>query len=196
MSTRIIYLRATSYRAIKALTDWRDTVDACHKVWKAYADKIGARTYLQIAVWERPTCFSFHYGKQPEGWTKTRGRHDVSMPKKTNKEAQAEIAALPEAISSDALAAQFGLPTAYTYTNGWSRIGTFWNTWQVGWTDQDLFLSGQDIREIVKEHPDDPNFKFVDSTGEYPLEDFELLTEAQAELLYAQAAVRREQEEA
>lgn len=184
----MIFLRATSPVAVDALADWRDNFLACHRVWRMYADSLGADYFLQICASERPYLFAFRKGTPPEGWKKPSGKHSASTPKKSNKAGIAELEALPICPSEISVATRFGLPTSVRSVTSWSRLGLAWNIWSIGWTsDGDFFLVGPDPRPHIAEGV---TFDFGD--GQLPLDHFELISEAQYDLLVAQARVNEE----
>lgn len=194
-----IFLLAKSPKANQRLKSWRDELETCVKSWRSYCQKIGAKTYLQFQISESPRSFSFPRGHTPpDGWCKPSGKHMVSYPRKTNKAALAEIAELPSCTSEAAVAAEFGLPCTATWDTGSMSLtdAGFFSIWKILWVGEDVFvLVGPDIRETYKEEGHNPGFRFNVGDGSLPLEDFDLITEAQFDLLVAQDAVRREQQE-
>ena len=190
MST--IYLVAKSEKAIEALRTWRDDLLEANKAWRDYTNSIGAESFLQFSSFDRPSYFAFPRHNCPDGWIKPFGKHDASRPKQSNKAAQAEIDALPSCRPPSDVAAVFGLPTSVHWNTGFSRLGRFWDTWQIGWTDDVLYLAGPDLAEARLRHGEEEGFAFNVGNGDLPLADFDVVSKAQIELLHAQAAVRVE----
>lgn len=188
----MIYLLAKSNRAIEALRAWRDNTANCQRAWRAFADSVGADSYLQFSAWDKPTSFTFSRNNPPDGWTKPNGRHHAAHPRKTNKEGRAQVDALPQGYSEATVAEQFGLPTALSYKNRMMRLGNAFNPYQIGWTDREFFLACPDFLAAKEEHGHKEGFSFNVGTGDLPRSDFEQITQAQMNLLHAQAELRRE----
>lgn len=200
-----IYLIAEAGRPKQVLAQWRDDLLEAETRLKAYMDEIGADGAFRLSF-EKPGAFKFSRNEAPEGWTKP-ARNGASRPKKSNREALEKLAALKWCNSlSNVVCNEIGLPhsvSGASKTQGRSshRLsrGTI-NTFSVCWTAypggrlSDVILIAPDAHDAIEKIGLDPESLTCLPEGTSPTlpAGMRAMTEAEVDLMFAQAKVARE----
>jgi len=193
------YLIAESGRPREVLEAWRTAWYEAELRLSDLMARFGADGCFRFGF-EKPTGFRFPQNRVPDGWTKP-GPKGASRPKKTNTGDQALIDALPwcEDLSRTVQQA-FNLPHGLSY-EGPDGNGTRYLTAGGMHTFSACWTSGPDgIAEVILITPDYAAAARVEgqmrwnpegSSPDTP-EGFRRVTEAEVDLIFAQAKVARE----
>ena len=193
------YLIAESGRPKEILEGWRADWFAAERRLLALMDSIGADGCFRFGF-EKPTSFRFPKNRVPEGWTKP-GSNGASRPKKTNLSDQALIDNLTWCADlTQVVQDAFKLPHGLSYEgpdgSGSRYLGAAGpHTFSACWTS-----SPDGLAEVILITPDYEAAARVEGAvrwlpeGSSPStpDGFLRVTEAEVDLIFAQAKVERE----
>lgn len=199
-----VFLIAEEGRPKELMEQWRTQFLAGMKAYGAIGREFGAVSPMGFPF-ERPTGFSFPRRNQPEGWIQPQAK-GFSRPKVANTADQARIDAIdfpdhPE----EMLSREFGLARSVTFerdgqqsTRSLAALRAFGFCWTVrpdGELDN-VIVSAPDFAEVLK----DPKIScvkwFPEGTGPEIPDGFRRVTEAEVDLIFAEAKVKREKYQA
>lgn len=202
------FLKADELAQIPELEAWRQDFLAANLRMYAFMDEIGADRSFGFRF-APPSGFRFP-GKVPENWTAPRAKDGFSAPYKKNEADIARIKALgfPESLSL-AVTRIYPLPTSLGYVQPDGRRGTQslsgMYPFDMGWPNGDtapVLLVIPDYEAIAEgvlhRHPDATltwtTFRYgqTEVTEPFVPAGFEVISEAEASLVYAEARVARE----
>jgi hypothetical protein len=196
-----MYLIAETGKPKEVLEKWREDFFEGEANISRLMKEIGAEKAFRFPF-EKPVSFSFPNDEQPTGWTKP-SRKGASRPKKGNKDAIEKISAIdwPETVDS-LVVSELNLPFALSYENdagkGSKRLsGGRMNVYHVCWTSNtdktpaDVILVAPDFEAEAKAEAGTITWKPEGSTPVIP-EGFRQVTEAEVDLIFAEAKVARE----
>jgi hypothetical protein len=200
-----IYLIAEAGRPKQVLEKWREDMFAADGRLKAYMEEIGAVGAFRLPF-EKPGAFKFPRNEAPEGWTKPT-RNGASRPKKSNHDAIAKLEGIEWCNSlTNVVCNEIGLPhSVHGEAESWGRSshglsrGTI-NTFSVCWTAypggrlSDVILIAPDAHDAVEKIGLDPESLTWLPEGTSPSlpAGMRAMTEAEVDLMFAQAKVARE----
>ncbi|MEP3668214.1 MAG: hypothetical protein ABJN42_15930 [Roseibium sp.] len=199
MSDNSVWLEARSGRAAETISLWRGDSIAANIAWHEYAKSIGATKLFGFPE-QKPSSFGFARNAVPEGWRKVSGRDGgIYVPRKRGRSAEekkaiekinADLDALPQPLTFDALMSDLGFPTAYRYSGedqkGSARLGGF-ATYRPSWTSREgrILIAAPDFPQIFKDKQD-AGYEVVPNRGGYSFpEEFEVLSREEAEFIQA-----------
>lgn len=194
------YLIAESGRPKDLLEAWRRDLVAAEHGLRDFMREIGAVGFLQFGF-EKPQVFTFPRHEAPEGWTKP-ARNGASRPKKTNTKMLRRIKDLAWCDDLNQLVRDsFNLPTGLSY-EGPDGVGssfltsegpnTFSACWTTGVDGETTFILLTPDYEAAKSEGDKVTWNPAGTAPGVP-EGFRQITEAEMNLIFAQAKVAREQ---
>lgn len=171
---------------------YREEQRAAKIAWSEFALARGASRYHPGSI---GLCFD---GKQPEGWTKPKGKNGFSAPKAKDHPDIVAMKALPGFPKATEI---FGDAVVYdlSYSSpggGWGTgaIGWFFNGPRIGWAGDTHFAWIPDARRAVREHlaihPDD---KITNGADKWSLPPgLREVSEAEIDLIVATFKVAQE----
>lgn len=200
-----IYLIAEAGRPKQALEQWREDLFDAEARLKAYMVEIGAVGAFRLPF-EKPSAFKFPRNEAPDGWTKPT-RNGASRPKKSNREAIEKLEDLEWCKSlRNVVCNEIGLPHSVNgKAESWGRAshvlsrGTI-QPFSVCWTAypggrlSDVILIAPDAHDAVEKIGLDPESLTWLPEGTSPSlpAGMRAMTEAEVDLMFAQAKVARE----
>lgn len=193
-----IYLIAEQGEPKAVLEAWRSEYLAGMRNYHAHGDAIGASTFY-AAPFERPAGFVFPRGTALEGWTKPSPK-GFSRPKKNNHEAIRQISNIPfPDHPHEMISRELGLPTRMKWDTGNSMLfANGFNTFSFCWTSHpdgelsDVVLIAPNYAGRAASIKDSEVTWLPEGTSPEIPEGFRQVTEAEVDLIFAQAKVARE----
>jgi hypothetical protein len=198
--SRKMFLLASGSEAAGPLEAWRADYARGRREVAAFAQEIGAVSMSSFRF-EKPMAFGFR-GNPPEGWTKPKAK-GISVPKKANAEMRARMEAIFWPESFDAVVQRsFGFPSGFSFTREDGREQTKWlsigvNRYDAAWPkDGPIILMAPDAQAeadaVLASHPEAKITWIPEGSGPEIPAGFERRTEAEVELIFAEAKVAAE----
>jgi len=201
--TKPIYLIAESGRPKEVLEGWRNRLVEVERGLRAYMDEIGADGAFRFSSFDKPGAFRFPNNAVPDGWTKASAK-GASRPKKTNTDAVARLEGLEwceglDTVAVDALQMPVSLSYGDEGRQGHKRLsGGRFHAYSACWTVHadgsvaDVILIAPDFQAEAAEHEGEEITWKPDGTAPVIPEGFRQVSEAEVDLIFAQAKVARE----
>jgi len=193
------YIKITGEPFLSRAREYRERRDVWMRAWLDYAKRKGAESFA-----ENGRELGFKPGKQPEGWTKPRGKHGYSHPKKRHRD-EAEMASMRRAwpklkvsdVYGDAVLRNFSWEDPAGKTVAGYAIGGFdlvINGPWVGWAGDTFLGHIPDPEAAVRAHREEhPGDRILEPAASWTLPaGLERITQAEYELVYAQWKVEEE----
>lgn len=198
--SRKMFLLASGPEAAGPLEAWREDYVRGRREVADFAKEIGA-VRMSSFRFEKPMAFGFR-GNPPEGWTKPK-TNGISVPKKANAEMRARMEAIFWPESFDAVVQRsFGLPSGFSFTREDGREQTKWlsigvTRYDAAWPkDGQIILMAPDaqaeVDAVLSSHPGAKITWIPEGSGPGIPPGFERRTEAEVELIFAEAKVAAE----
>lgn len=193
-----IYLIAEQGKPKAVLEAWRSEYLTGMQSYHAYGETLGATTFYG-APFYRPAGFVFPRGISPEGWIKPNSK-GFSRPKKSNHEAIRQIANIPfPAHPDDMIARELGLPTGISWGTVNSKLfSVAFNTFTFCWTSRpdgalsDVILVAPNYSKRAASNKNSEVTWLPEGTRPEVPKGFRQVTEAEVDLIFAQASVEEE----
>lgn len=194
-----IYLIAEGGKPKEVLDAWRESVKMGQKAMQEYMDEIGAIGAFRINSFDKPDCFRFRRNREPEGWLKP-GSNGATRPKKANRTDSERLANLPWCESLDKVVIrEFNLPTSIQVGENYRRLpeGSILTIYSACWTSDktgqmDVILIAPNFGEVSAELDGETVNWLPEGTKPTIPDGFRQVTEAEVDLIFAQAEVDRE----
>lgn len=185
MSEHLIYVRITGEPFLSRANAYQEAAQICHEAWDAFRIEKGADgipgSYSGGLLFNR---------NAPEGWTKPKGKHGYSFPKRGHADVE-RIEALPKRPRTHEVFGDAVLHIVSYETDESTGSGTVSYQWEpyILWVGDDCYARIPDAKSAADNHyyRDKLGFRVTNGADTWTLpEGLERISEARLDLAIAQ----------